>query len=398
MFLPIRTETPIRRTPAANYLLLAVNVLAFLMFDLVPGGRLAQYKPDLELNSAFPHLYQFVTYQFLHGDWGHLLGNMLFLWVFGNAVNGKLGDVAYLLLYLAGGVFAGCGHAFVSEAILLGASGSIAAITTAYLVLFPRSRVTVLYFFFFIGAFQVPAMLLIAGKIIVWDNMIAPSIAGAGNVAIQAHLAGYTFGLVATTFMLLIRVLPRDQFDMLALLRRWNQRRAFRAALADPASQARAQYGRVARAIPASPAILQAESARLDRVTNLRARIGESVEAGDLEAAAAMYEELMGIDAAQCLSARHQITLARHFYATGRTPQAAAAFERYLASYGSMAESEEVRLLLGIIYARDLRQFEASERHLQGSLQRLSDPARRAQCQDWLAQVRHALGKPPLGT
>ena len=144
----------------------------------------------------------------------HLLGNMLFLWVFGNSVNGKMGDIPYLLFYLAGGVFAAWGYAILQAKVfyLVGASGAIAAVTTAYLALFPRSRVTVMvWFFFFIHFFEVPAMILIGLKVIVWDNVVAPKLAGADSVAYGAHIAGYFFGFLVSLNMLFLRALPRDQ-------------------------------------------------------------------------------------------------------------------------------------------------------------------------------------------
>ncbi|MHC4066506.1 MAG: rhomboid family intramembrane serine protease, partial [Planctomycetota bacterium] len=292
MIIPIRTETPLRRTPTANYALIALNAVCFLIFDLSPQSRMQEVKLQyLTLHTDFPSLYQFLTYQFMHGDWMHLLGNMLFLWVFGNAVNGKLGHAAYVLFYLAGGVFAAYGFALSGSADLLGASGAIAGVTTAYLVLFPRSHVTVLYILFFIGTFELPAMILIGIKIILWDNMIAPSIAGSGDIATEAHLAGYLFGFVAAMAMLVIRVLPRDQFDMLALLQRWRRRRAYRQMMADPQARAQAQFGRVARPATASPQQRVQEEARLDRIGELRTQISESLAGGDVASAANLYEQ-----------------------------------------------------------------------------------------------------------
>ncbi len=398
MLIPIRTETDVHRTPLANYGLIALNVLVFVSLDVMGDARSQLFKlTHLVLHCAAPSLHEFVSYQFIHGDPAHLLGNMLFLWVFGNAVNAKLGHAAYLLYYLAAGVFAAVGFALTSSGDLLGASGAIAGVTTAYLVLFPRSHVTVLYFLYFVGTFDLPAIVIIGLKIILWDNIIAPQVVGAGNIATGAHLAGYLFGLLATLLMLLIRVVPRDQFDMLALLKRWSQRRAYRTVMADP--QARARFGRAARPTAASPQQQAAEDVQLDQVSSLRARINECLGRGDVGAAATLYEHLIGIDPKQCLSARHQITIAREFYSTGRSPQAAAAFERYLTSYATEGEAHEVRLLLGILYARDLRRYEAAEGHLAAACEKLSDETRRAQCTHWLAEVRAALGRqPPTGS
>jgi len=393
--IPIRTEMIVRRTPLANYAIIGANVLAYLVFDMAGSDSLVAFKhQNLMLNAGWPSLYQFFSYQFLHEGIAHLGGNMLFLWVFGNSVNAKMGDWTYFLFYLAAGVFAGWTFAFGHSAQLVGASGAIAGVTTAYLALFPRSRVTVLYFFFFIGFFEMPATVLIVLKIIVWDNIIAPGMQGAGAVAVEAHLGGYGFGFVAAMVMLLVRAIPRDHFDALSLLDRWNRRRAFRSAMDDPAARRAAEFGRVARDAASSAKIDSAEGAKLDRITDLRRRIGEALDRGDAEAGASLYEELTTVDHSQCLPQRQQLDVARTFYAGGRFPQAAGAFDRFVACYPNGPESQEVRLLLGIIYARDLQQYAVAEKHLESTLEKLGSSDRRAQCLKWLDIVRQALGKP----
>lgn len=395
MIIPIRTEMVSRHTPLANYAIIGANVLAFMAFNLLRIDWLSALRNEyLVLQPDWPALHQFFTYQFLHADGWHLGGNMVFLWVFGNSVNAKLGDVPYALFYLAGGVFAAFVFAVGSNAPLLGASGSIAAVTTGYLVLFPRSRVTILFVFLFITFFEVPAMVLIGIKIILWDNIIAPGIHGGGNVAIEAHLGGYLFGFLAAMAMLLIRAVPRDHFDMLSLLDRWNRRRVFRTAMADPQMRRAAQYGTVAKQAAQSEQERQAEEDRLDRITDLRSRIADCVERNDLGAASTLYEELSVIDSGQCLAADHQLVIAREFYATHRSPQAANAFERYLACYRLGFETTEIRMLLGIIYARDLQQYADAEKHLSRCLEKFNEGERRRQCLEWLDIVRQALGKP----
>ena len=113
LLIPIRTESPIQRTPWVNIALISLNAIAFMFFNqLLAGQRVKEFMDAyLVFDSAEPALFQFFTYQFLHGDFWHLLGNMLFLWVFGNSVNAKMGDVPYLLFYLAGGVLAAWGFA-----------------------------------------------------------------------------------------------------------------------------------------------------------------------------------------------------------------------------------------------------------------------------------------------
>jgi len=397
--LPIRTESVVRQTPIVNYAILGVNVLLFVALQMAATSpQVMAWKSEyLHFHSQSPRLHEFFTYQFLHADALHLFGNMVFLWVFGNSVNGKMGHLPYLLFYLSGGVFAAWGYALISSTPfqLVGASGSIAAITTAYLALFPRCHVTVLvWLFLFLHFFELPAMIIIGLKIVLWDNVISPMIDRSGNVAYGAHLAGYTFGFVASLVMLFVRALPRDQFDILALWKRWNQRRELAAVLASPSANAAARHGSVARARQLSQQEQAAEERRLDEISELRASIGERLERRDTAGAAMLYEQLMLKDPRQCLSERQQLAVAREFYATGRFPQAAAAFDRFVECYPRSIELPNVRLLLGIVYARDLAQYEAADKHLSESLERLRDEDRKSQCLEWLRNVRAALGRP----
>lgn len=395
MIIPIRTEMVARRPPLANYALIAANCLFYFVFQWTGHQGLTAFVDRyLVLHTDWPMPHQFFTYQFLHGGIGHLAGNMLFLWVFGNSVNAKLGDWPYLLFYLAGGIFAGLVFAIGNTANLLGASGSIAAVTTAYLVLFPRSRVTVMYILFFIGFFELPAMVLILVKIILWDNILAPSFYGAGNVATEAHLGGYVFGFCGAGIMLWIRAVARDRFDLLALLDRWRRRRAFQATMASPEARLRAEFGTVARDPGHSQEARGAEEQRMDHLTELRARIGECLTRGKAAEAGKLYEELVDIDAAQCLSAQEQLAVAREYYATKRSPQAVTAFERFLDRYPSATDAKDIRLLVAIIYARDLEQYQRAEELLNQVLPTLVDGPRRDQCKWWLDTVRQYLQRP----
>ena len=399
LVLPIRTETVSQRTPVVNYVLIGVNILCFLVFsERLTGSALADFKDSyLVFHSVGPMFHQFLTYQFLHADPAHLFGNLLFLWVFGNSVNGKMGHVTYLLFYLSGGIFAAWGYALVKPDafVLLGASGAIAAVTTAYLGLFPRSRVTVLvWLFLFIHFFEWPALVLIGLKIIVWDNIVSPGLTGSGGVAHHAHLAGYLFGFVAALVMLFIRAVPRDRFDILALWRRWYLRREFSATMSAPGAAERAKFGAVASEPSLDTDQQATEERRLDEVSSLRAQISESHERLDVAESAALYERLIAVDPRQCLAERVQLQIAREFYGSGRFPQASAAFELFIESYPRSTEATNIRFLLGIIYARDLRQYEIADKHLTKTMEMLKDEQRLTQCYRWLCDVRAALGRP----
>src|SRR4030043_530243 len=143
MLLPIRTSIRPQQTPYTNYALIIANVIIF--FLTYSGGEhtLRPWAGNLMLTPAYPFLWQFITYAFLHGGIGHIFGNMYFLYIFGNNVNDRLGHLGYLIFYLAGAVFSALGHilaaSFYGTGVatpVLGASGAVAAVTGAYLVLF----------------------------------------------------------------------------------------------------------------------------------------------------------------------------------------------------------------------------------------------------------------------
>src|SRR6478736_967165 len=133
MLLPLRTDSPLRTTPYMNWALIVANIAMYIVQKVRP-----EITDALQLYAHAPTVYSFVAYAFLHGSVLHVLGNMLFLYLFGNNVNDKMGHLGYLLFYLAGAVFAAVGYvASTSGGGLLGASGAVWAVTGAYLVLFP---------------------------------------------------------------------------------------------------------------------------------------------------------------------------------------------------------------------------------------------------------------------
>jgi membrane associated rhomboid family serine protease len=140
---------------------------------------------------------------FLHGGWLHLAGNMLFLWVFGNNVEDRLGPVVFVLFYLLGGLAAMLLHlAFDPSSAVpsLGASGAIAAVLGAYLVLFPHARITTLVIFFFITWIELPASVVLVAWFVLqlFSGVGRLSSEFSGGVAYWAHVGGFAFGVVAT--------------------------------------------------------------------------------------------------------------------------------------------------------------------------------------------------------
>ena len=245
MVLPWRDENPTSRTAVVTLALIAINVVAFLLSpasttpfgpstaaavchqadyyehwgavpkELLSGDRVVKVtryeesgvvrscpvdkRPKSILLSVF-------TAMFVHGGWLHLLGNMLFLWVFGNNVEDRFGRLRYLLFYLGCGVAATYGHAALSGGStesLVGASGAIAGVLGAYLVLFPRVRVLSSLTFLFFLPLRLPAWLVLGGWFLLQYLYFrgAGLSAGAG-VAYGAHVVGFLVGLL---FALVVR-------------------------------------------------------------------------------------------------------------------------------------------------------------------------------------------------
>lgn len=395
---PVQTDSPVRRVPYVNWAIIGINALAYGLLDVL-GGRGAggwgdAIKRPLMLWPLDIELPQFLTYQFLHADLTHLLGNMYFLWMFGNSVNAKMGHLTYALFYLASGVFAGLGFAVQdSGSPCLGASGAVAGVTTAYLAMFPRSEVTVFYWIFiYIGTTQVGSLLWILGKMILWDNWYAMQSGAAEytSVAYEAHLAGYFFGFFYCIAMLSTRALPRDQYDMLALMKRWYLRQTFRTVMNDPDARARAQYGRVARPVDPQTGRPVAAPAAAGPMAPLRAEITELMGRGDFTTAADKYLELIARDGQQVLPRKQQLDVANQLMSLNRHPQAAEAYERFLKHYPKPPDAEQVMLLLGILYVRYLQRYDLARKYLGECVGTLANTQQRDQARHWLDVANEA--------
>jgi membrane associated rhomboid family serine protease len=149
-----------------------------------------------------------VTSQFLHAGWLHLLGNMLYLWIFGNNIEDRLGSGRFLLFYLAGGIAAALAQTAIDPAStvpMIGASGAIAATLGAYLVFFPRARITTLVFLgFFYQLINVPAVIVLGFWFVLQliDAITSLGIEGAsGGVAFFAHVGGFVAGALVARLM-----------------------------------------------------------------------------------------------------------------------------------------------------------------------------------------------------
>jgi membrane associated rhomboid family serine protease len=222
--IPLRDVIPSRTFPGVTVALIALNSLAFLYEVSLSDRQLTAFVNRWALVPAYFSWVTVITSMFLHGGWMHAIGNMWFLWIFGDNVEDRLGRGRYVVFYLLCGTVAALAQVLsdpASTVPTLGASGAIAGVMGGYIVLYPRSRIiTLLPIFFFVQLIEVPAVVflgiwfvfqLFGGVGALMTTRGAPS----GGVAFWAHVAGFAVGA------LLIKVFARPER---AAVEWWNDR------------------------------------------------------------------------------------------------------------------------------------------------------------------------------
>ena len=223
---PLYDENPTRITPFITYGLIGMNILVFFHEVILPGTQLEQFLrlyavvPRELTNNLGGEWTTLFTSQFLHGGWWHLISNMVFLWIFGNNIEDRLGHFKYIIFYLTCGALAALCQWVIginSGVPSLGASGAISGVLGAYIIRFPDARVMSLVFLgFFITTIRVPALLLIG--IFFIQNVISglANLQAAANMSVEtggvaywAHIGGFVFGVILGPVLGLFR---RDDY------------------------------------------------------------------------------------------------------------------------------------------------------------------------------------------
>lgn len=213
--IPLRDANPSRHAPWVTVALIAVNTLAFLYEVSLSEASLERFifsmgmvparvtvfptSPDITAGDALLPLF---TSMFLHGGWLHLIGNMWFLWIFGDNIEDRLGRLRYLVFYLVCGLGAGVTHTLFnlqSTIPSIGASGAVAGVLGGYLLLYPHARVLTLIPVFVLYIRELPAYLMLGYWFVIQffsgtASLAAPSQTG-GGVAWWAHVGGFVLGL-----------------------------------------------------------------------------------------------------------------------------------------------------------------------------------------------------------
>ncbi len=220
---PIQDTIPSRTVPIVNWLLIMLNVLVFLFELTVPKDQIEAFfrvyalVPAKVSSGEIDSFYPFITNMFLHGGWGHLIGNMWTLYIFGDNVEDRMGHGKYLLFYLLCGIAASGTHYFLyshSDVPALGASGAISGVMGAYMFLFPYSRII-----FLIPIFFMPYFVEISAFFYLFMWFVGQLFSGtfslmltnqAVGIAFWAHIGGFIFGML-TYKIFASRKYPEDR-------------------------------------------------------------------------------------------------------------------------------------------------------------------------------------------
>ena len=202
---PLRDTQRSYSKPVVTVLLIVLNILVFLFEFSLDEYQLNAFMSQYGLVPEHFHFANIFTSMFLHGGWLHVLGNMWFLWIFGDNVEDILGHGKFLLFYLLCGVAAALLQVYFnsdSRVPMVGASGAIAGVMGAYMVKFPRARIlTFIFIIFFIYTFEVPAWLMLVYWFLLqlfggFDAITASQYSQGGGTAFFAHVGGFLAGMV----------------------------------------------------------------------------------------------------------------------------------------------------------------------------------------------------------
>ena len=220
--IPLYDTVRSRRFPFINILLIILNVLVFLYELQLTSSALKGFVftwgfiPRLFWGDPYSSWLNIFTAMFLHGGWLHIISNMWVLFLFGDNVEGRMGSVRYLIFYLLGGAVAALLQAYVlprSAEPMIGASGAIAGVLGAYLILFPRARIASLVPILFIFTIiEIPAFLLLLFWFAtqIYSGLFTVQGSGGSGIAWWAHIGGFLFGVIMVSFF---AARPRNYYN-----------------------------------------------------------------------------------------------------------------------------------------------------------------------------------------
>ena len=391
MLFPLKTEVNLKRRPVVTQALLVANMLVYLVmllgafYSLYSTGDFTAWGRFHSENFVW---WQLISYQFLHApdDLFHLLFNMVFLWIFGCAVEDRMGRVGFLAFYLIGGIVAAVVHGAWSTSPVIGASGSIAAVTGAFLVLFPRSRVRVILVFFLIGIYQIPSLwlILLYFAIDLFSQTTQLITGNEARVAYLAHIAGYIYGFTLAMVLLATKFVKSSDFDLLWIWKQSRRRAIFR-------REVNKQKGvtwekpdtdvpptmRSSNKPPSKQSSFNADplTPAQEAAARAKAQIGVLIRKHELNEGAGRYKALLEVDPEATLPEAHQMDIASQLCADNENETAARAYELFLQKYKHSMQVPQVKLMLAVLYLRRLHRPERARvllKELTGKLRQSS--------------------------
>ena len=333
--IPLGTDRITRKTPT-TITIIVLNIAIFLLISLglnAQSTATASKAAEIEqfgvfypgLQMVLTHPWTLVTYAFLHDPSGlsHVAFNMLFLWIFGRAVEDRLGSIWFAVFYIAGAIVAALGQWLISPAPMIGASGAIAAATGAFAALCPRSRVRVLFFFTIIEIPGIVLVLIFVGLDLFGQLGQSVSSTSRGGIAYSAHLFGYAFGMLTMLALLGSGILKRTEFDLFFIMKQMKRRREMRAAV----NQSRSPWVKDVSTL--SVATPQATTDVLRAGTPMRRQLSDA-------------------------DAKRELHDAGTRWSRGEFSAAANAWERFALRFSSHPDSDGALLLAAVTHARKL--------------------------------------------
>ena len=353
-----------------TYALLALNIVAYIVTAAIAGDARNPVAGPVWQAVLIPEVspwWTWVSYAFLHGGPLHLVGNMLFLWVFAQAVEDRFGKLGFSAFYLIGAVATGGAHALFSDMPVVGASGAIACCTGAYLVMFPLANVRVFVLFFGIGVSLWPAWLFIVFAVF-WD-VVTWAMGGMG-IAVEAHLAGYAYGFGVAFVLLAMRIVPREPYDLFTAVNQKRRRSQIRHAVRSAGWEAP-----MAAKQPRTPKREKPPTAE-EAAADLRKGIQNALAERRPGSAATMYRRLLDNheDEETRLPRDNQLDLANTLYQREHHDLAARAYEGFLKAHPDDGEAPMVRVLLARVMADHLNDTMRAKELLRQALMDLKDP------------------------
>jgi len=344
MLIPLGTNRPLARKTRVVPVLIGLNLTIFVIQILLQSSDPDLARKLMNLGHVWGRdltPWGPVTSAFLHADFWHIAGNMLALFVFGPQVEDRFGRLGFSIFYLAGAIGSGLIHAAVSDHPAIGASGAIAAVTGAFLVLFPNTKIKCLWLLIIITVMQVPAWWLIGLWIVI--DLFSQTFQVQNGTANAAHLGGYAIGIFTALFLLGTKILAREpSYDLFSIIKHKNRKRAFKAAT----NSATSKPYKSSRKFTNNPA--DKEDPKTTELAARRAAISERLHEGNLEDAAARYlamVEYFNNDRSTTMHRDAQYQIANHLYASGQRKEALDAYQALLIAYPNDNERDIIAII-----------------------------------------------------